>query len=332
MQIYFSENESKQLNLRVGRARIESALNVDMLRSQIMELNLDLVKMKVNALQQNIFQQLDQMGFPYFVNSILYRNQIDYTNTTPEILPDGYSYELYTETNRQDFQNMLAEIFDNTTGINYSIPLYRMLVNPDTEKKMAINYYLEFDHSQNSGKAVWLLKEGNEFIGFVCGQFLPNGFEGIWYGVLPKYRTRGLSSLLITIIHIECRKRNVNQFFNDVQYQNIFSQLNVMRNGAVPVGTYLNVFILPAISLVTKKGTLLNNTEALTVKEIIKETFGQHTEGSNWQTSYWQLSEIIPTHYRKLMLGERSEICIYNFYNEQQLIAQYKAVCHFTAT
>ena len=59
----------------------------------------------------------------------------------------------------------------------------------ETEKKMAINYYLEFDHKKNREKAVWLLREGNEWIGFVCGQFLSYGFEGIWYGVLPKYRT-----------------------------------------------------------------------------------------------------------------------------------------------
>ncbi len=323
MQVFYSENESKQSGLQTGRGRIERLENIAPLRKLIIGQNLDLVKLKVNALNADVFAALNKLGFPYFVNSILYRNKKTYTGNTLTKLPAGFSYEQYSTGRRTIFKQMLEEIFDNTTGINYTHPLYRVLVSSATEKKMAVSYYLQFSSQSTSDKKIWLLKKGKVFIGFVCGQFLPAGFEGIWYGVLPAYRSKGFSSLLLDIIEIECRKRGVKSFYNDVQYQNIYSQQNVTKNGAIPESSYLNIFLLPCISVTQSNGLKAINKGQKTTQQLVAESMAVMKMTDVYHTSFWGNTKLKPTHTITYKVAKERLVVLSFYYNNELTAQQY---------
>lgn len=321
MRIVFSENESNQLGLRTGRVRMEELNDLKSFRQEILKQEFDLVKLKINAQNPDVLNVLNNIGFPHFVNSILYRNKIMYAGKTLQALPKGFSYELYSPAQHDLFKQMLEEIFDHTTGINYTHPFYRLFVSNATEKKMAVSYYLQFNSASSPDKRVWLLKKGRTYIGFVCGQFLPQGFEGIWYGVLPAYRSKGFSALLLDVIEIECRKQSVKAFYNDVQYQNIYSQMNVTKNGAVPIASYLNIFLLPCISIAQNKGLVNTNLEKKSNHEIAADLLKEIRPSAVRHVSFWSNSNSKPSHYTVCDLA-KGRFVIHNFYSHKTLIAQ----------
>jgi hypothetical protein len=323
MQLSVSENESESTGLKVGRSQHLHDFNHQLALQKIVAGGFDIVKAKVNALQSTIFDELNALGFPYFVNSILYRNEVHYKNEAPPAIPTGFSYEVFSPVNQEAFLRLIDAIFNRPTGINYANRLYHTLINHNREIEAVRKYYMGFDATLQSSKIAWLLKRNDNYIGFVCGEFSNNAFEGLWYGIHPDYREQGLSNILINIIHRECHARGVKHFFNDVQYQNIPSQLNVMKQSAIPCESYLNVFIMPLLSMSKSKGRIVKNDEGFTIQRLFANMIAE--EGGRFADYKLTLlepgsSNTLPTHLTNLEIGDK-KVRLCNFFNEGTLVA-----------
>lgn len=325
MKLLLSGGESEKLGLRIARSERCNNLQSDELIKEIVSLELDVARVKIDAFQQNIFDQMQSLGFPYFINSILYRNKIDYNEKANQSLPDGFRYETFDGSKKEIFINLVEDVYYNGGGVNYSNKLYQTLINPQKEKDAVRSYFLDFDSSKQSSKVAWMLKKDNDYVGFVCGEFTGDEFEGLWYGMLPKFRKKGISHLLITIIHNECLARGTKYFFNDVQFQNIPSQINVMKQGVMPNESYLNFTLMPLLSLAKTVGSELKNDRALPINGLAGKIIGASTAH---QTALINIQKgkpgelTIPTHYTELQLGPENNYTIYHFFKHSSYLGQ----------
>ncbi|MDB5281633.1 MAG: hypothetical protein JWO06_708, partial [Bacteroidota bacterium] len=78
--IHFSKDESGIFGLNFGRGTIANHnWTVRELQNEIISNRYDMVRVKIKSDDSAVFEKINQLGFPYFVYSIILRNQIEIT-------------------------------------------------------------------------------------------------------------------------------------------------------------------------------------------------------------------------------------------------------------
>lgn len=245
---YLSVNESNLSGLCIARANTLDRFSPPVLKDEIALSNYDICRLKVNSANDGLLEQLDSLGVPFHIHSILVRNSIEITGEAFEI-PDNIRFELYDGDNSEEIKSVIEGCLSNKTSTFYANKVFRHLVNEHIEMEMAKEYLSSFISKQNPTLLSWLIYADNEPAAFLAATVDEAGFEGVYYGVVPAFRGKyNLPAVIMRFIKNWCADNAVKTFSNDVPYQNLKSLVSIVRESVLPVSTYLHITLLPLLS------------------------------------------------------------------------------------
>ncbi|MDB5281317.1 MAG: hypothetical protein JWO06_392, partial [Bacteroidota bacterium] len=118
-------------------------------------------------------------------------------------------------------------------------------ITPEKELLAADIYVQMFNYRTHPDNICWLIKKNGEYIGYVFGTIRKDEFEGIFYGLIPKYRGSRYSQVIQRFLKNFCREKGLKYFVNDVVFQNFPSLRSIIAENILPIDSYLNVCIKP---------------------------------------------------------------------------------------
>lgn len=243
-----SEAESKFFNLEIARGfDFIDKFDPDELSDKIIDNNFDICRIKVNGNNPQLFESLEKLGMPYYMYAINFRNEKT-TSQNPQYSGNEVTFEEYRPSNENRLKDMLKEILNTKYWFEYDSPLSRLFLPENLKLDLAIDYYSSFYPDRNKNGRTWFLKHDNNYVGIFMGYVNGQNFEGIFYGILPKYRSLGLSKRIYEAMDWLCHKNNWNRFFNDVNIFNAVSQSSAMKSMLKSTGIYFNVIIYSLFS------------------------------------------------------------------------------------
>ena len=249
--LHYSADESETLGLKVARGEIME-FDAKALYDEIWRGMYDLCKVKINADNPRLMRQLENLGLPYHVFSIIYRNRLSIVVNDQAYVPHQHiGFELFEGKPEQIgvLQKLVKECIGNETGLVYQNELLSHLITPDAEKEASAVYACSFFREKDPNKIGWLITYKGKYVGYNLGAFRGPDFEGILIGVLPSYRNKGIASEVNTrFSKVFFPTNNIRYFINDIHIQNHASLKSVFKSGATPSKTFLHVVIFGLFS------------------------------------------------------------------------------------
>lgn len=243
----FSAAESEILGLRIARGTARfGELDLPSLKEEIVRDQLDLCKIKVSAGQKAVFCQLDDLGFPYQIASVLYRNKKVITQADGSLpLPEGLAYEHYDGSQLEELSHLVASSIGTPTGVNFHILPVDGFIDPQRQLRLSIDYVIKALPGKEQKLQVWLLRQDGVLVGFFMGTVQVDAFEGTLCGVPPEFRGRGYGNWINNIMKRVCWEQGLKYCYTDIQVQNPASQKGALQGGFEVQGLYFHVFIFP---------------------------------------------------------------------------------------
>lgn len=242
-----SEQESQVYGIAFARGYIQSKdWQPNDLLADILEGEIDVARLKVPSTDDQLFTKLDSLGIPYSIYSLIVRNTIEITledifEGDPEL-----AFELYTAQQAPILQQVVRECIINRTATNYEDVDLAGIITQEKELEASDQYVQLYDNSSNPSRIGWLIKKGEEYIGYVFGTFRGEEFEGDFYGIIPAHRGTGRYARMVQqFLKDMCRRRGVRYFLNDVVQQNFSSLRSIIKESLVPIGSYFNIYLKP---------------------------------------------------------------------------------------
>jgi GNAT superfamily N-acetyltransferase len=249
-----SISESTVTGLKIGRGEIVDLSATDLLQIALDD-KYDILKLKINAGQANVFDYLDKLGLPYNINSILFRNSFFFGKEKTDTVDfqSPYHFEELSPANVAQLDAIFESCVTVETGIVYPSWLQEALIDKHVLQQAASAYARSFA-TREEGKMGWLIKQGDQYIGYNLGRKTDSIFEGILIGVLPEYRNKGAASYVYQyFINRVFPEMGISQFFNDVQIQNAPSLRSTFKEKIVPSASWININLFPLLSYGTDR-------------------------------------------------------------------------------
>ncbi|UZR94932.1 GNAT family N-acetyltransferase [Chondrinema litorale] len=180
--------DSQRFGLVIYRARLEE-IDATSLLNQILENNVDTAIIRIPTVNLSQLNRLEKTAMPFIVADTLAYYTKDLTNKKPRELQHK---ELTLKRAGQADHEALNAIVKETFGsyVNH----YR--INPFFDNQSVTEGYQDWVRSyaeDNDERICWLVKRGEEVIGFATFNFQSEGkCKGILYGVLPSERGKGV--------------------------------------------------------------------------------------------------------------------------------------------
>ncbi|MEZ5009065.1 MAG: GNAT family N-acetyltransferase [Chitinophagales bacterium] len=270
MNLIRSENESQFYNLEIYRSKgYSDQLDAKSLLLPIYQLSPDVVKLKINVTDRQLFNELNSLGFPFSIHSLISKNEVE--------IPVGYKYEntdekiTYRNAQKEDKQalrEIIPKIISKPTGFNYQ-PLYSF--NNSANYIENTIFYLE-SLIDNDNADVWLTYYDGQISGYFSGIFYEDYFEGILYGVVPEYRNKGISNYIYGTMKSICAEKNKKRFINDVQVTNHGSMKSASKigmQGGMYYYIHLYCFFSNHHDLISKDSVIYKDNASL-VDQLLK--------------------------------------------------------------
>ena len=215
-QVLYSDVDSQRFGINVFRATLDS-VDIENLKEQIKTDSIDLVILRLPSATKDQHSALHQLGF-----QIIHADTLVYYFCTlnNEITPlrNELSFEIISEENSEILNEIVPLIFKDYTSHYAS--------NPMLDKAKTSAGYIEWAKSYvktaNPNRISWLVKNGNDIIGFATCSFNPEKkeCEGVLYGVMPEASGKGIYTDII---------RFTQSYFKDLGYKTMWVSTQIQN-------------------------------------------------------------------------------------------------------
>lgn len=288
MKLTRSEVESEVYNLEFYRAKVETVRHFNELLNQLVSNKVDVLRLKVNAEEKQVFSKLDEIGIPYQLYNMLYTNYVEISDLPNEafVSPPKYECEDFDPSKMDRMRSMVVRTINKKTWVNYNSDLISDRITDELELQASQEYGCSF-YSKDGTKASWIIRFENEDIGFFMGEESEDGFYGAFYGILPEHRNREHSKVVYMMMLDICRKKGYRFFKNDIGVMNIPSQKSASSQRMVPTDIYFHFELYPMLSLKSDKIVVNDSASILPFSEIDDRVLARilNTVGSDFESA-----------------------------------------------
>lgn len=261
--MYFSEVESKRFGFNVFRDK-QINLDYDLITESIIENNVDILFLRIPSSKQSTLFKLNQKGLPFLVADNLVYYELNLTKAEIKPVKNVEIEYIVADKNHESILDKLViEIFNGYTNHYFS--------NPYLDKKAILEGYQEWARNNitvnNNSTVTFLIKRGNEFIGFACCGFNKDAYEseGILYGVVNSESGKGLYADLIRYTQAYFKNLGFKTMKVSTQTQNLAVQRVWVKEGFVLTETlatvHINAFLKTSKVPVIKKDIIITEEE-----------------------------------------------------------------------
>jgi hypothetical protein len=250
MELMRSEVESKVYNLEFYRTKVEKVEDLNSFLGALLARKIDVLRLKVNATDEDVFGRLNRMGVPYQLYNMMYTNHVQ-IEELPEAafqVPQDYSCEPFDPSKMGRMKDMVVRTINKKTWVNYSSDIIGDRITDELELRASQEYGCSF-YAEDGSKASWIIRYKEEDIGFFMGQKSGEGFYGTFYGILPDHRNHEHSKVVYMMMLDICREKGYSFFVNDIGVMNIPSQRSASSQRMVPTDIYFHFELYPMLSL-----------------------------------------------------------------------------------
>jgi hypothetical protein len=249
--VKISEQESKAYSLVIGRAEQSSEFSFDRLAKEIIELNIDVCKLKLKVNDPEVFSKLNHFAFPVSYYSLLFRHEISLNemNISQSEYPDDFVFVNYDFSMKTELKNLVEKIL-NYDGMNlyYKNKDFHELISDHLIRKTIAEYQTSFDNTIDSNKYCFLAYNENKLIGFCSLEITNKVGVGVFVGILPEYRSKNLFKLFVQKEIEQSRLVGCDKFVYDVIVFNHRSLNTSIKEGMNIKDVYLNIHIISVLS------------------------------------------------------------------------------------
>lgn len=226
MRIAFSPIESEQFGMNVGRIETEVISGND-LYLDLLAGNFDLVRLRVNATDEQIVAKLSGLGFPVYFSGGIRRYKVAVANHPVEpYLNNGLTFECYDGSQYEALRLLMLD-----TWLQYPIGYFRTptlsgMISREDEIECVIRYYDENNnHLSNPKNAIWFLKLGTEYVGFLALNMIDDyTIESNIAGIAKSHQGKGLFHDVLRYIRNYCLTKGISNFYCGARNENSYSQ------------------------------------------------------------------------------------------------------------
>lgn len=323
-----SELESKVVGHNIGRykANIEN-LDIIELEENIKQLKPDICRLKINGRDDKLFDKLDNLNYPFELYNINYYNVFDISNIKPQKIPTELSYRQVIEGNKdKDFYEVLSDIISARSWMEYNTFITSNIFNEKLKKDAAIKHYESFANKTNPLSYTGLVYFKQTPIGLFMGSFVEDSFFGNLFGLVERFRNKGLSQYFYYFMYGECKKRNISFFKNEVNLFNYKSQQSALTQGFLPKEIYYNLSIFPFCNINQSKFKIIElasfKLDALNL--FIKSEFSEFEISTFKQKIYTKSNSFNKCILQSVIsLSERKFIVIHFLDNFNHIVRSY---------
>lgn len=219
--IKYSEIESEVYGLKVGRAEFGSFPCAEIM-DEILEKEYDVCRVKVNADNDELVAEMENMGMPFFFSGALTRFKIDFRNRNIGKYRYNPEFELYDGSQSAKLEEVLKDSFKDHPTSFYTVPYLESVISKEQEQSVLINYLKETKSSKNTN--VWLVKVKGKYAGVIAAKFWEENGDAFLAGVTEKYKNTGLFLDIIRFIQNYCIKNNVDWGYTGARLHEVVSQ------------------------------------------------------------------------------------------------------------
>lgn len=188
----FSEHESSLFHLAIARSSyILNDFDEDQLSREIFDMDLDVCKLKVDLSNPLVFQQLENIAFPFSFYSFLVKQEIQLDELDAEIFDEDFKIIDYDVSKKNELNELVVKILEeDTMNTYYANSLFDKIFKSEELIKTVADYQTNFDNSIHPDKHGFLAYKGERLIGFSTLQIHQEEGEGIFVGILPEFRSQ----------------------------------------------------------------------------------------------------------------------------------------------
>lgn len=215
-QLSYSEVDSQRFGINVFRATLDE-IDIAALEEQIISDFIDLIILRLPSATKDQHSALHRLGF-----QIIHADTLVYYFCTlnNEITPlrNNLSFEIISEENKGILNDIVPIIFKDYTSHYAS--------NSMLDKAKTAEGYIEWAKSYttttNPNRISWLVKNGNDIIGFATCSFNQEKkeCEGVLYGVMPEASGKGVYTDII---------RFTQSYFKDLGYKTMWVSTQIQN-------------------------------------------------------------------------------------------------------
>lgn len=287
MTINPSKYESELFELNFGRGDVDS-IDSKELFSTIVQGNYDICRIKVKANSDDIIENIEKIGFPFYFSGAITTYKIDFSNQSYKPYRDPkITFEPYDGEKHELFQKLLTEVFSDYPLSYYTVPVISKLISLE-KQQLGVSSYFADTHFNNSNRLAWFVKYEEEYVGILTTRTWDNlkHGEGTLSGVIPKYRNSGLFLDIISFIQNYCIENKIKWGHTGARLHEIASHKFFTKQGMYVENGYLVFYISSLLSksekppivksLLTKEDLLIDIIAS--VNKIVKDKilFRQH--------------------------------------------------------
>jgi hypothetical protein len=249
--VFLSESESNFLGIRVGRTDVNDLIDPIAIQQQIIDLNLDLCRIKLPGNHPDLLTQLEKLAFPYFLLNINQAYEF-YSEGNLPVEKEISFHEVKTEIEKEILAQTVRQCFEGEQGTYFTNPLMQNFISRQAEMEAMVGYVLT--STTTPGHWARIVRYRNEVAGFVLYQVNAETALGELFGVIPEYRKLGLSRDIGAFVMNTFSGKKI---INHIKLQNKPSIKTHLRLGFEPGQLILNVHV---VSLLSVQGKSLQTT------------------------------------------------------------------------
>ena len=272
--ISYSKVESDRFKLNIYRGKAK-AIDKKALLNCILKNNVDIAIVRLPSQKIEEQFELDKIGFPYICADTLVYYKADLVKATINTIKNDIQFVAATTADKPILESLVNGIFVGYTNHYNS--------NPLLPKDDILNGYKEWANgyisSSDNNKITWLVKQGEEFIGFATCSFneATSECEGVLYGVAESHSGMGIYGDIIRFTQSYFKNLNYKTMYVSTQIQNVAVQKVWMRESFF-ISEAFNTYHINALLSASLKEAY---SKEITITEKLISDYATFTEDFN---------------------------------------------------
>lgn len=240
----YIQNESEHLGYRVARGDDSCLENINGLKAELEQLEVDVLKLSLSSTSRELYLQLDAIGSPYYILGTMLEYKAIFNQEQPhEYINHGIEFVPYNGENEAAFCDMVAETFKDVEASFYLNPGLVGKVSQAQQLHCLVQYINTLNQSHLADHYTHLLKVKGKTVGFICSYKVGKGGGATYSGILPAYQNQGLYLDIIRFIQNYGQSIGQKWGTSTVQLHNVLVQRGFQRMGMQSSGYVLNVHV-----------------------------------------------------------------------------------------
>lgn len=242
-----SEHETDQFGFRIARGSLETEWNPNEVRDEILSCNYDICRLKINLHSEDLYHNLDRLGFHWETFTILARTTRKIREEDKQYVPpEGITFQLYGPDHEAIISPVLWAGLSEKTAVNYTSDLHKAVFQ-GKETSSALQYYLSFN-STDERRYMYIMRVSGAIAGCYVLDATRDRFETPLVMVLPEFRNGGLVREIINHIFKSAAERGCSSGAADASLQNLPSLNAQISFGLRITDSHINIILYPMLS------------------------------------------------------------------------------------